>query len=159
MAIYYGDGTNSNSGRVIRIVQGVYSSKTTNTGISTWTNTPFPALTITPESTSSKILLSCSFDHGIAGSTSCAFRWTRGGTPIGTGEASFVTSAKNNDSWRVEVAHNFLDSPNNTSTLTYRLQFLPYDSGRTVYWCNTPSGAGVDDYRSYSTFQAMEIAG
>lgn len=162
MAIYYGDGTNSNSGRVIKIVQSVYSAKTTNTNISTWTNTPFPALSITPESTSSKILLNCTFDYGIIGQTTCMFRWTRNGSVIGASsndQAGFGDGGTGNDSWRCTASHTFLDSPSTTSALTYRLQFIPYDTGRTLYWCNTGSGSGIDDYQSYTTLQAMEIAG
>ena len=76
----------------------------------------------------------CSFDFHILSRTSTAFRWTRGGTAIGSQEAGFVVGGTGNDAWRARANNHYLDHPNSTSSQTYRLQFLPYDSGRTVYW-------------------------
>ena len=59
MAIQYGDGTTSNTGRIIRIIQQTHTSEATSSGISNWANAPFPTLVVTPESTSSKFLLMC----------------------------------------------------------------------------------------------------
>jgi len=159
MAIEYGDGSDSNGGRVIRIIQQTHHTESTSTGISGYTNTPFPALTVTPESTNSRILLMCSFDYGILNTTSVAFRWTRNNSAIGSQEAGFVCPGPGNNAWRIRANNHFLDHPNTTSSRTYRLQFRPYDSGRTVYWHNSGSGSNVDDYNSRATFQLIEFAG
>ena len=90
MAIEYGDGSDSNGGRIIRIIQQTHHTESTSTNISGYTNTPFPTLTVTPESTNSRILLMCSFDYGILNTTSVAFRWTRNNSAIGSQEAGFV---------------------------------------------------------------------
>lgn len=159
MSIQYGDGTTSSTGRIIRIMQSTHNSEATSSGITTWTNAPFPTLVVTPESTSSKFLLMCSFGYGIHGATSCAFRWRRNSTTIGHGsDATFVVGGSGNDSWRETVSHLYLDSPGTTGSITYRLQFRPYDSGRTLYWNNTRSGNGVDDYNARGTFQLIEFA-
>jgi hypothetical protein len=159
MPIRYGDGTTSNTGRIIRIIQQTHNSEGTSTNISNWTNCPFPTLVVTPESTSSKFLLMCSFGYGIIGSTSCAFRWRRNNATIGAGsDASFVVGGTGNNSWRETVSHIYMDTPSTTSSITYRLQFRPYDSGRTIYWNNTPSGGGIDDYNARASFQLIELA-
>ena len=151
-----------NRGKVLQVVQITYSSKSTSTGISAFTDSPFGTLTITPSSTSSKILLSTTFGYGIASSTSCIFRFTRNGTVIGGSgadqNASFGTGGSGNDSWRESVSFEYLDSPATTSALSYKIQFLPFDTSRTVYWNDTPSGGGVDDATGVTVITAMEIA-
>jgi hypothetical protein len=152
-----------NRGKILQVVQLTYASKSTNASISVFTDTPFGTLTITPSSTSSRILLSTTFGYGISPGTTCIFRFTRNGTPVGTSgvdlNASFGTGGSNNDAWRECVSFQYLDSPATTSTLSYKIQFLPYDTGRTVYWNDTPSGGGVDDATGVTTFIAMEVAG
>ena len=152
-----------NRGKVLQVVQLTYASKSTNASISAFTDTPFGTLTITPSSTSSRILLSTTFGCGISPSTSVIFRFTRNGTVIGgSGDAynaSFGNGGSNNDAWRESFSFQYLDSPATTSTISYKLQFLPYDTGRTVYWNDTPSGAGVDDFTGVSVITAMEVAG
>ena len=152
-----------NRGKLLQVVQITYATKSTNTSISAFTDTPFGTLTITPSSTSSRILLSTFFQFGIISSTSCFFRFTRNGTVVGgSGDAyngSFCIGGTGNDSWREAISWQYLDSPATTSALSYKIQFLPYDTGRTVYWNDTPSGSGVDDATSVTTFTAMEIAG
>ena len=101
----------------------------------------------------------CSFDYGILNTTSVAFRWTRNNSAIGSQEAGFVVGGPGNNAWRVRANNHYLDHPNTTSSRTYRLQFRPYDTGRTVYWHNSGSGSGVDDYNSRATFQLIEFAG
>ena len=152
-----------NRGKVLQVVQITYASKSTNGGISAFTDTPFGTLTITPSSTSSRILLSTTFGCGIFNGTSVIFRFTRNGTPVGTSgvdyNASFGNGGSSNDAWRESFSFQYLDSPATTSTLSYKIQFLPYDTGRTVYWNDTPTGAGVDDATGVTTFIAMEVAG
>ena len=152
-----------NRGKVLQVVQLTYASKSTNASISAFTDTPFGTLTITPSSTSSRILLSTTFGCGISPSTSVIFRFTRNGTVIGgSGDAynaSFGNGGSNNDAWRESFSFQYLDSPATTSTISYKLQFLPYDTGRTVYWNDTPSGGGVDDFTGVSVITAMEVAG
>jgi len=152
-----------NRGKVLQVVQITYSSKSTNASIGSFTDTPFGTLTITPSSTSSRILLSTTFGYGIAGGTTCFFRFTKNGTVVGgsgdTYNGSFGNGGSSNDAWRESVSFQYLDSPATTSALSYKIQFLPYDTTRTVYWNDTPSGSGVDDATGVTTFTAMEIAG
>ena len=160
MAIEYGDGSDSNGGRIIKIIQETHHTESTSSGISAYTNTPFPTLTVTPESTNSRILLMCSFDFHVLNRTSCAFRWTRSGTAIGSQEAGFVIGGTGNDAWRARANNHYLDHPNSTSSQTYRLQFRPYANDRTVYWHNAGVvNTSVDDFNSRGTFQLIEFAG
>lgn len=151
-----------NRGKVLQVVQITYATKSTNASISAFTDTPFGTLTITPSSTSSKILLSTTFNFSCAPQTTCLFRFTRNGTPVGTSgvdyNAGFGWGGSSNDAWRVGATFQHLDSPATTSAISYKIQFLPYDTGRTVFW-NDCQGSGPDDATTVSTFTGMEIAG
>ena len=152
----------ANGGGIIQVVQLTYSTASTSSGISAFTNTPFGTLSITPRSTNSKILLSANFGFNVASLTSCAFRFTRNGTVIGgsgdTYNGSFGFGGAGNAAWRVATNWQYLDSPASTSALSYVLQFLPYDSGRTVYWNYAP-GTALDAFTGVTTLFAMEVSG
>lgn len=151
-----------NRGRVLQVVQITYSTKSTNASISAFTDTPFGTLTITPSATTSRILLRTTFGFSCAPQTTCLFRFTRNGTVVGGSgvdyNASFGWGGSSNDAWRVGANFEYLDSPASISALSYKVQFLPYDTGRTVFW-NDAQGSGPDDATGVTTFTAMEIAG
>ena len=153
----------NSSGSILQVVQLTYASKSTNASISAFTDTPFGTLSITPSSSTNKILLSTTFGYGISAGTTCFFRFTRNGTPVGTSgvdyNGSFGTGGSSNDAWRECVSFEYLDSPATTSPLSYKIQFLPYDTGRTVYWNDTPSGSALDDATGVTVFTAMEVSG
>ena len=159
MAIQYGDGTTSSTGRIIRVIQQTHNSEATSTVNGGWHNAPFPTFSVNPESTSSKFLLMCSFGFGIYGRTTCSFRWRRNSTTIGAGsDCTFAVAATSNDSWRAVVSHNYLDAPGTTGSLVYRLQFQPFSGSRTIYWNNSRSGNGVDDFNARASFHLIEFA-
>ena len=130
--------------------------------------------TITPTSTSSKILVLASFvgasnGGGIQGSS--AFRFMRDSTAIGIGDAdgsrSRITSRaiviSANDTQMSNINGNFLDSPNTVSPVTYKIQIanvLETGSTVTVYVNrNDSNGTSASNGRTISTITLMEVAG
>lgn len=124
------------------------------------------AVSITPVSTSSKVLLSCCFPCCTGPDTSTAFRWVRNGSYLAYGsgydtnrDAHFKTACTNNAAWQFTTSHELLDSPNSTSTLTYQIWFRAYDGGRTFYF-NGASDSATNADRAYcvATITAKEVA-
>ena len=127
--------------------------------------------TITPSSTSSKILcfsqVTMSNSRGELQSVGIFFR--RGGTAIGVGDASgsrsrgssaFKINTGDGDSVN-SIGFNFLDSPSSTSALTYDIALLANEDGTYTYNVNrtrnnTNDARGV---QGASTITLMEIAG
>ena len=110
--------------------------------------------TITPSSTSSKILVS--YDSGLCYQTSAVnfyaiFTLDRAGTNIGNGNGGFTgdywhTNADWNDKG-FNVSFSKLDSPSTTSATTYKVQF------------KTDAGTIYPNLEGYGTLTLMEIAG
>ena len=115
------------------------------------------SLTITPSSTSSKILLLC--NTNTYNNTSSAYfnmRWKRaisGGATTTFGDATygltFARAAVANDFWG-GVGMTYLDSPSTTSEITYQVQ-ASSSGGSTI-------NIGVNSSNTNSIF-ALEISG
>ena len=143
------------SGSVIQVVQGSHSS-TASTTSSTYTDTGL-SVSITPTSTSSKILL---IIHNTLGGD---VDNDSGGTNQGKYKVVRTIGGTSSDLWEVvgamfarggQVHTNtfppYLDSPNTTSSITYKTQF-----GRSSGSANTVSCQA----NRLATIVAMEIAG
>ena len=135
--------------RVLQVVAG-----STATQVTSATNTPIDTsltATITPQSTTSKILV-CINQNGllkITGDTSMAISVLRGGTNIGTilGQGGVTQSAAANGFGGVGAM--ILDSPATTSATTYKTQFFSV--------ANIPTVA-VQHTNIVSTIILMEIS-
>jgi len=144
--------TQASSGRVLQVVTATYSTQVSNT-TNSMIDTGLTA-TITPSSTTSKILISVS-QNGCskpAFDTSINLKLFRGSTEIllfgrfvsGNGGASQANITS--------VSASYLDSPTSTSALTYKTQFNN----------DTPAGTcyvqfGTTTFPA-STIMLMEIA-
>lgn len=152
---------------ILQVVSG-----TRKTEIST-TSTTFSAITgveatITPSSTSSKVLvlaqISASADVGSAGAF---FRVRRGGTDtIFVGDTSgsrtrvTVATALGSNEQSVALPIMFLDSPSTTSPVTYDIAFASAVSGNLVI-VNRRLSSSDTSFReaSASSITVMEVAG
>ena len=181
MYVYYTDpgganaqwiGAVSRSGGILQVVQTVKTdtfSASTATGAFTSNITGLEA-TITPRSTSSKILVQVSVD----GSQSTNFgivalQLQRDGSPVGIGDAAGSRSRMTaqwvsnvNASSDVGNANKtFLDSPGTTASVTYGVQLQNQGSSTLTVHVNR-SDADLDlvrKGRSISTITLMEVAG
>jgi hypothetical protein len=131
------------------------------------------SVSITPTSTSNKILVLCTINYGTDGSGSPAmtFRIVRNGTAISVGDGSGdrMQGAVVSMSFSAPDANrgingnlNFLDSPSSTSSQTYKAQLLVAEPNTGNYTCyvNTSGGDANMPYvtRAVSTITVMEIA-
>jgi hypothetical protein len=125
-------------------------------------------VTITPTSASSKILFMVSMGALSQSTNAILFRMLRGGTVIGVADASSnrpqasFRAFREGDSNHTKTAPTmiFLDSPNTTSSTSYRLQWSG-EGGPTIYINRAQSDTDNQSYgaRTITTFTAMEIAG
>jgi len=152
-------------GKILQVVQTV---KTDTFTVST-TNTSAPAditgfsATITPTSTSNKILITAQLSVG--GSTSHTnFLIDRDGTDIAIADAAGsrqrLTTIEGIAGGGAggSATINFLDTPSSTSALTYKIQ--ANNNGSTTYINRTQVDGDTNSYsRQISTLTLMEIAG
>jgi len=144
------------AGSIMQVIQGRTKTVATHTQ-SSFVDIGLSA-TITPSSTSSKILVICNVAGIMVDATSGAFArliLLRGSTNVtGDGAApylayphAFLSTAASRSA---PTAINYLDSPASTSALTYKIQ-------------NANSGGGSINFQRdsqvYSTMMLMEVAG
>lgn len=125
--------------------------------------------TITPRSTSSKILLSLTLCYGENSDAFPAFKILGNGTIVAQGAAnqqrvtfsSTTTQASGRDTYRQTVVnYQLLHEPNTASPITYKVQCSPMRTISKVIYINRHENMG-DSNRgsSVSTFILQEIAG
>ena len=105
---------------------------------------------ITPSSTSSKILITCSFGGGISASANRAwYTFFRDSTDLGTGDGIRTHEVSGSAYTSENSIHvYYLDSPNTTSQITYSIQ-MKGQNGNTVNF----------GQKGISTLTCMEVAG
>ena len=124
-----GTATGFGGGKVLQVV---YVNTSTEVSVTSTTWTDLVSTTITPASTSNKVLALCSIG-GLArhsGDTELQLRLRRDSTTVGEtkglndGSSSFISTAG--------CSINELDAPSSTSSLTYKLQLNNRDGNGTV---------------------------
>jgi hypothetical protein len=115
-----------------------------NTNSTTYTDITGFTASITPQSTSSKILVISNWGWGSGQSPYPDFILLRGSTSINIGDSSGsatqVSVANNTDPagdeadiMQEQLSHHFLDSPSSTSSVTYKWQTRTFNSARVIY--------------------------
>jgi len=141
-------------GKILQAVQAIYTANY-NTNATTFTAVG-PTLSITPSSTSSRILLTTSYVLYHNNSNYQSFNtFTRNGTNISTnptqiGITAFAPSAYGS----VPCSFSYIDSPATTSAITYGIAIKTSSTGLTV----TFNYDGFGSYDSNATLIALEIA-
>jgi len=151
-------------GKVLQVVSSVSANAFSTTSASLVDITGLSA-TITPVSTSSKILVITNFYAG-HGNTRPYPRFTlkRGTTSIGLGNASgnrsastaALTSTNGNELNLLSVGHSLLDSPSTTSAITYKWQTNTL-GGRTIYVNSAASSVDANSLATAGNITLMEI--
>lgn len=149
------------------ILQVKSSSSTAASTIDSETYADIPSMTatITPTSTSSKILIQVSFGLlcSSGSGTGCLMKLFRDSTEIGNGSGAdthnvFMQNYNGANNIFEPRFHAFVDSPSSTSSIVYKMQWrvVSASSGETWYM----NRRGNDNFaRTQSTFYVMEIAG
>ena len=163
---FSGDGsglTGISGGKVGQAVQTV-KTDTASTASSTFSAISGLSATITPSSSSSKILASVNLQVGQSSSTTAVFKLYRGTQAVGYGGANGSRQtvgfrvSPNNVHWTFPVSYQYLDSPSTTSAVTYYVYWR--NNGNTVY-INRNDSFGNDSSNDaslpISTITLMEI--
>ena len=150
------------SGKVLQIQSSV-STAASSINSTSYADIPSMTATITPTSTSSKILIQVSF--GLLCSdetgTGCLMKLLRGSTEIGQGVSAsdhnvFMQNFNHSNIVFEQANHMFVDSPSSTSAIVYKMQWALTGTSATWYM----NRRGADNYaRTSSTFLLTEISG
>jgi len=124
------------------------------------------SLTITPRSSTSKILIMADIAVGqTSNSYNAHFRMSRGITPIGVGAngsyiGSSTTGFRSSDGSELGSASiNYLDSPETTSATIYKVQICNTGGSGSPSYYNRPANASTGwELTGSSTLTIMEIA-
>jgi len=153
------------SGQTVIQVQSttVTTSFSASVGNNSFTNFTGLSVSITPQSTTSKILIIVNTVSGSSSTGTAAIQVLRGSTVVGNGTSGVSINAIS-ASWapnsfsnytQIPMVAQFLDSPATTSSLTYQLQVGGDTGGSYVF-----GRRGVDtNWGTSSTITVMEISG
>jgi hypothetical protein len=163
-----GDGTfswgDASSGKILQVVSVFDDTQRTTTG----SYTTAISGSITPSSTSSKVLIIVSGQFSTTTDTYGGVRLRRGSTTIGsssqssgTGSSQYFQSINHRDGdaqWEAEtVSGSYMDSPSTTSATTYSMQFTK-DYGTNIKQ-NRPNATNNASYHwnTVTTMMLMEV--
>jgi hypothetical protein len=157
--------SNFGAGAVLQVVS------TTKTDVFSTTSTSFTDITglsvsITPSSTSSKILVMCNVNGSVSSvSFQAGLRLVRDSTAIAIGDAAGSRSRgfgqlSSANTWQMTFAGaTFLDSPSSVASLTYKIQALAQSGVTLNINQNSDNADNVQTLRGVSSITVMEIAG
>ena len=159
--------TNPKSGNIIQVVSTT-KTDTFSSSSDSFTDLTGLSVTITPTSTSSKILFSATLCYGMSADGYGSARLVRGSTPIGVAPAdgsrtvcSFPMQMNLNANNKLyTLTYQYLDSPNTTSATTYKLQARTYSGDSRTFTINkTQLDSNLNyHHRGESRVIAMEVA-
>jgi hypothetical protein len=153
------------TGTPVQVVQG---QKTTTQTISGSSYTDIVSATITPSSTSNKILITGCVTGMMESGGTCHLRFYRGSTAIGLGTESNSLPKDTMDGLDVAQPADasacatmmWLDSPSTTSATTYYIKGHPVDTGPNLKINRTSNNSnGSHDSQTITTITLMEITG
>ncbi|QOI68898.1 c1q globular head like domain containing protein [Pelagibacter phage Lederberg EXVC029P] len=139
-------------------VKSAVLDDTFNTSSTSFIDITDMSISITPSSTSSKVLVTVHIGtHDVTTAATGAYRLMRGSTAIGVGSTSTPATmgATLNPDRGEGVSMTFLDSPSSSSATTYKLQVR--SAGGDTWYINERQGNTA--YRTISTITVMEILG
>ena len=156
--------TNPKAGNIIQVVQTVKSDTFSHTGNTSVTDVTGLNVTITPSSSSNKVLLLCFMN--ISNNNISRVQFVRGTTAIGIPSAAGnrpVGTASMNNGGDTNVTDNltmiFLDSPATTSATTYKVSFSnELTSSEFAVNRSRADANSIVGVRTISTIIAMEVA-
>jgi hypothetical protein len=172
LSIYDGSVWKNSLGTTGGILQVVSTSKTDtfSTNSATYTTVTGLTATITPTSTSSKILVMVQLSVGMTASQTSYghYKVTRGGTDIYIGDAAsnrvqgvfggYLQANLTNSLFSHSIID--LDSPSSTSALTYQVEARRGSSATTIYINRSEADADDANHsRGASSITLMEVAG
>jgi hypothetical protein len=161
----------NSTGSILQIIQAV-KTDTFSTSNFSWADVPGLSVTITPSSSTSKIMVNAEVKAASSNDYGVLLRLTRNNTPIYLGDlngnrvqcscwiSTYDTSGTGGFSL-LPASMNFLDSPATTSAVTYRVQLSSYTAvtayiNRSSLW--QQGGASGYDGCPPSSITVMEVS-
>jgi|9_EtaG_2_1085328.scaffolds.fasta_scaffold04344_9 hypothetical protein len=152
------------TGKVLQIVNVTKTDTfSTTTALGSFADVTGMSVAITPSATSSKILVLLNAHYSQSSNTyGVALRLDRSGTSVYIGDARGSTSravggTQGNPAKAHQLAIQFYDSPNTTSSTTYKLQ-MGTESGGTAILGGSSTTSNVFNVSTASSITLMEIA-
>jgi len=167
-----GDGSPIIPGAVLQVKQGVLRTNWSGDDSQAWQDTPL-SVTITPQSTSSNILITAMISYSLGDASHGGFKVVKNdtdfllttetlGNRIASHTHSHMAKAYDTDYQIQNATINLLDSPSSTSALVYKLQARTASlSTYRIYLNHLGYRTEDQNYQAYciSTITAMEIGG
>jgi hypothetical protein len=161
---------NFGAGAVLQVVSATKTDTFSSTSYNTWVDITGLSVSITPTSSSSKILIFADVSYGgTSVSTGLVLRCVRNSTAIGSADAAgnrtvgFMGTEEIDAQGIYQIAtagFNYLDSPATTSSTTYKIQVNLNDNyGAAVINRSGYDGDTIAFPRASSSITVMEIAG
>ena len=162
------------AGSVLQVVQGVLTSVFSWTTKGAWVDLTGLSASITPSSTTSKILIQVMLTSGDGGNNyNRGYRLTKNGSALtgalgNSGTTNCIQGtimgisgplASNDFTWTAPMI--YMDSPETTSARSYGVQGFAGASSVTTSFINRPyaPNSGAPSFNGISTITLMEIAG
>ena len=155
------------SGNILQVVQTVKTDQFTSTAYA-YTDITGMSVSITPTSASNKILVSFELQVGGSGNNYASFRLLRDSTHVGVSTVTDTNwrvgtlgSLSHENSYQLEnTGTSFLDSPNTTSAITYKIQQSSYYNRTISINVPTSTSTSANSYTAtgISTITVMEVA-
>ena len=157
------------NGGIIQVVSTVLTSAASfNVGNGATDNITGLSATITPSSSSNKVLIIYGIQYDVSvNNGKGGFRIKRGSTVIGNGDSagnrylvnSGFSSNNNEDQSMMSCSNSFLDSPATTSATTYQMCMLGGGTTLDIFINRARSdGNETDDPRAASSLILMEVS-
>lgn len=153
-------------GKVLQVVSVTKTDAFVGSTLTAWTDITGMSVSITPSSSTSKILVQVFMNGGsYDGIEKASWRLMRNSTAIDVGDAASNRPRATGDQgapnqyWTAYTGAAYLDSPATTSALTYKCQYLASDSAQ--FWVNRTAADRDGTYldsRTASTILVMEIS-
>ncbi len=155
-------GGGGGGGKILQVIS-THSTTHQSTSSTSYVDCTGLSASITPSSTSSKILVMVTFSGYHANSHTGFVRLLRDATEIGSGTGpgsgvGALFSLRTNATHITNVqSFNYLDSPATISPITYKLQMRTTGSGSPTYM-NRSAGTGIYDSGTPSQITLMEVS-
>ena len=156
--------TNKTPGTILQVVQVVKTDVFSASTNGSWITVTGLAATITPTSSTNKILVMLDMKGGNNTSTVITGRLTRNGTAVYVGNSGLGFQASTSQNFFsgdirnvASMVATYLDSPNTTSSVTYQAQINGDNSGQVI-WVNTNGRQNTSvDSITASSITLMEV--
>lgn len=150
-------------GKVLQVVSTTKTDTFSSSIEDAWTDITGMSVSITPTSSSSRILVMVMVTYNTTNNYIRGIRLVRGSTPIAiadadTGFEGTIAQSLGDDFTTDTMPIIHLDSPSTTSSTTYKIQYYLESAAVIPFYLNRSNNRNANTWNSVSSFTVMEIA-